>query len=117
MLYNDLPANQEWVEAYTAAVGKSPNVWAAFGYQGAKAIGEAIKRAGGDVTPDAFAQAMLNVQFDSPAGPFTMDEYGQVISTVWIGEVRDVDGDIRNVVIDSIPGVTQLHGGFVEPPG
>ena len=75
-----------------------------------------IKGAGGDVTPDAFAQAILNVEFDSPAGPFTMDEYGQVITTVWIGEVRDVDGDIRNVVIDSIPGVTQLHGGFVEPP-
>jgi branched-chain amino acid transport system substrate-binding protein len=116
MLYNDYAENQKWVKAYTAATGGSPNVWGAFGYLGAKAIGEAIADAGGDVSPDSFADAMLDVSFDSPAGPFKMDEFGQGIHTVWIGEVEDVDGSIRNIVFDSIEDVDQFYGGFVKPP-
>lgn len=116
MLYNDIAENRAWVDAFTAATGRSPNVWAAFGYMGAKAIGEAIDGAGGDVSPEAFADAMYDVEFDSPAGPFEMDEYGQGVHTVWIAEIEKVDGDVRNVVYDSIEGVNQFHGGFVQPP-
>lgn len=116
MLYNDYPANQEWVESFTEATGNSPNVWTAFGYMGAKAIGEAIEGADGDVSPDAFADAMYNVSFDSPAGPFEMDEHGQGVHTVWIAEVESVDGDVRNIVKDSIPDVDQFYGGFISPP-
>ena len=84
---------------------------------GAKAIGEAIEAADGDVSPDAFADAMYNVSFDSPAGPFEMDEHGQGIHTVWVAEVESVDGDVRNIVKDSIPAVDQFYGGFISPPG
>ena len=50
--------------------------------------------------------------WDSPRGPISIDpETRDIIQTVWIREVQEVDGKLQNVIIDQIPNVKDpLHG-------
>jgi branched-chain amino acid transport system substrate-binding protein len=63
--------NAAFVEAFTAAYGRTPTLYAAQGYDTAQAIGAALKGTGGKLDDtEAFRTAMLKADFPSLRGNF-----------------------------------------------
>jgi branched-chain amino acid transport system substrate-binding protein len=112
-LERDDPLNNEYVEAYTAANnGREPDLFSIGGYDGMHLIYEALKATEGDTSGDALVEAAKGMSWESPRGPMSIDpETRDVVQTVYIREVQEVDGRMQNVIIDQIPDVKDpLHG-------
>jgi branched-chain amino acid transport system substrate-binding protein len=75
-------------------------------------IYEVLKKTNGDSTGDALVEAAKGMSWMSPRGPMSIDpETRDVIQTVYIREVQEVDGKLQNVIIYEIPDVKDpLHG-------
>jgi len=70
----DNPESKEFAARFREKYKYSPDLFADYGYVGAKAIGEALKMTDGNASDkDALAEAMTKVQFNAPRGPFRMD--------------------------------------------
>ncbi|TWG67555.1 MULTISPECIES: ABC transporter substrate-binding protein [unclassified Aminobacter] len=111
-LERDDPLNKEFVDGYTAANnGRQPDLFSIGGYDGMHLIYEALKKTNGDASGDALLEAAKGMSWDSPRGPMSIDpETRDVVQTVYIREVQEVDGKLQNVVIHEIPNVKDpLH--------
>lgn len=109
----DDPINNEFVKGYRDANnGRSPDLFSIGGYDGMHLIFETLKKTNGDVSGDALIEAAKGMAWDSPRGPISIDpETRDIVQTVWIREVKEVDGKLQNVVIDQIANVKDpLHG-------
>jgi branched-chain amino acid transport system substrate-binding protein len=112
-LERDDPLNKEFVAAYQAANnGRNPDLFSIGGYDGMHLIYEALKKTDGDASGDALVTAAKGMAWESPRGPMSIDpETRDVVQTVYIREVQEVDGKLQNVIIDQIPDVKDpLHG-------
>jgi branched-chain amino acid transport system substrate-binding protein len=109
----DDPLNNAFVKGYRDANGgRSPDLFSIGGYDGMHLIDAALKKTNGDTTGDKLIEAAKGMAWDSPRGPMSIDpETRDVVQTVWIREVKEVDGKLQNVIIDQIPDVKDpLHG-------
>jgi branched-chain amino acid transport system substrate-binding protein len=112
-LERDDPLNNEYVKAYREANnGRSPDLFSIGGYDGMHLIYEALKKTNGDASGDALLEAAKGMSWTSPRGPMSIDpETRDVVQTVYIREVKEVDGKLQNVIIHEIPDVKDpLHG-------
>ena len=112
-LERDDPLNKEYVDGYHAANnGRSPDLFSIGGYDGMHLIYEALKATNGDASGDALVEAAKGMSWQSPRGPMSIDpETRDVVQTVYIREVQEVDGKLQNVIIHEIPEVKDpLHG-------
>ena len=112
-LERDDPLNNEFVKAYREANnGRSPDLFSIGGYDGMHLIYEALKKTDGDASGDALLEAARGMSWTSPRGPMSIDpETRDVVQTVYIREVKEVDGKLQNVIIHEIPDVKDpLHG-------
>lgn len=112
-LERDDAMNQAYVEAYTAANnGREPDLFSIGGYDGMHLIFEALQATEGDSSGDALIEAAKGMAWDSPRGPMSIDpETRDVVQTVYIREVQEVDGKMRNVILEEIHDVKDpLHG-------
>ncbi|NGO50080.1 ABC transporter substrate-binding protein [Allomesorhizobium camelthorni] len=112
-LERDDPLNNEYVKAYRDANnGRSPDLFSIGGYDGMHLIYEALKKTNGDASGDALLEAAKGMSWMSPRGPMSIDpETRDVVQTVYIREVKEVDGELQNVIIHEIPDVKDpLHG-------
>lgn len=112
-LERDDPVNNEFVDAYRAANnGRSPDLFSVGGYDGMHLIYEALKATDGDTSGDALVEAAKGMSWQSPRGPVSIDpETRDIVQTVYIREVQEVDGELRNVIIHEIPEVKDpVHG-------
>lgn len=112
-LERDDPLNNEFVAAYREANnGRSPDLFSYGGYDGMHLIYEALKKTNGDASGDALIEAAKGMSWQSPRGPMSIDpETRDVVQTVYIREVQEVDGELQNVIIHEIPEVKDpLHG-------
>jgi branched-chain amino acid transport system substrate-binding protein len=113
VLERDDPLNNAFVEGYRAANnGRSPDLFSIGGYDGMHLIYAALEKTGGDTDGAALVEAAKGMAWDSPRGPMSIDpETRDVIQTVYIREVQEVDGTLQNVIIHEIPEVKDpLHG-------
>lgn len=102
----DNPENKEFIEKFQKQFDRQPSVYAVQGYDAAWLIGEALKATEGNTDdPDALIEAMENVEFESPRGPLSLDENHNPVQNIYIREAREKDGEIQNVVIDTIENV------------
>jgi branched-chain amino acid transport system substrate-binding protein len=111
-LERDDPLNKEFVEGYTGANnGREPDLFSIGGYDGMHLIYEALKKTNGDTNGDALVEAAKGMSWQSPRGPMSIDpETRDVVQTVYIREIQEVDGKLQNVVIYEIPDVKDpLH--------
>ena len=109
----DDPLNNEFVKGYRDANnGRSPDLFSIGGYDGMHLIFEAVTETGGDTSGDALIEAAKGMVWDSPRGPISIDpETRDVVQTVYIREVQEVDGELQNVILHEIPDVKDpLHG-------
>jgi branched-chain amino acid transport system substrate-binding protein len=112
-LERDDPLNKEYVEGYMAANnGRAPDLFSIGGYDGMHVIFEALKKTNGDTDGTALVEAAKGMAWDSPRGPVMIDpETRDIVQTVYIREVQEVDGKLQNVIIHEIPEVKDpLHG-------
>ncbi|MFI4904048.1 MAG: ABC transporter substrate-binding protein [Burkholderiales bacterium] len=103
---HDSPENREFLKAYAEVSGGklSPNFMAAAAYDGMAAIYAAQKATNGSTDGDKIVAAMKGMKIDSPRGPIEIDpETRDVIQTMYIREVKKVNGKLANVEFDKFP--------------
>jgi branched-chain amino acid transport system substrate-binding protein len=103
------PENEKFVKAYRARTNRIPADNGPDGYVGARAIAEAAKALGGKVEDgEKFVQALKQVKFDSPKGPISIDQFGNVIQSQYIRKVEKVGADYLNVPVATYSTVDQF---------
>ena len=103
------PENERFVAEFQKRMHSLPSNEGPNGYVGAHAIVDAINAVNGDLTDKMkFMAALKAVKFDSPKGYISLDQYGQVIQSMYIREVQKVDGQPANVPIASYANVDQF---------
>ncbi len=79
------------------------------GNVGAHANADSVKAVNGDLSDTMkFIAALKAVKFSSPKGDISLDNYGQVIQSMYIREVQKVDGQLGNVPIATYTNVDQF---------
>ncbi|MHB8764913.1 MAG: ABC transporter substrate-binding protein [Deferrisomatales bacterium] len=99
--------NRKFVEAYRAANnGRNPDIYSIGAYDGMHLIYEALKKTGGKTDGRALIEAAKGMAWESPRGPMSIDPRTRdVIQTIYIREVKKVDGKPANVIIDRLEKV------------
>jgi len=96
----DNAANTAFVEAFEAEYGYAPAVYAAQGYDAARLIDAALKKAGGKDDKDALLAAFKEAPFDSVRGDFSFNTNNFPIQDVYVVEAvkRDDGKYVTNTV-------------------
>ncbi len=103
------PEFEAFDQGFSDRFGRASSLFAADYYIGAQVAIKALEATGGDIADrEAFWDAILAVKFDSPRGPFSFDEYHNVIENVYITQVQNIDGELRNVVAETYENQTQF---------
>jgi len=104
---HDSPENKAYVDGFMKANnGMRPNFHSVGGYDGMHAIYEAVKKAGPTANGEQLVEAMKGLKWTSPRGPMSIDPATrQTIQTVYLREVKMVDGKPWNIEFDKIENV------------
>ena len=104
---HDSPANKAFVAAFGKANnGMRPNFHAVGGYDGMQLIHTALKKTGGATDGEALVAAMKGQSWTSVRGPVTIDATTRdIVQTVYLREVKRVDGKLWNVEFDKVDNV------------
>ncbi len=99
----DNPEAKKFVAEYESKCKSTPDLFADYGYVGARVIGEALKMVDGDTSSkDKLAEAMTKVQFNAPRGPFRFDpKTHNPIQDVYIAQVVEGDGRITTKTLST----------------
>lgn len=97
-------------EAFRAATdNRVPSLFAADYYIAAEVALSALEAVDGNLdSQSAFRDALSGVEMMSARGPFTFDEYNQVVLTTYITQVREINGEYQNVVVHEYPDSGQF---------
>jgi branched-chain amino acid transport system substrate-binding protein len=100
---HDSPENKAYVAAFkTGNNGMRPNFMSVGGYDGMALIYNALEKTRGDATGPAFMEAVKGLSWTSPRGPVSIDpDTRDIIQNIYIREVKDVDGELQNVEIQT----------------
>jgi branched-chain amino acid transport system substrate-binding protein len=103
----DTPENQEFVQAYQEKFNLYPGYYSDAGYVKAQILVEALKSLDGDYSdPEAVAKALQSVNIEAPRGPVEIsEETHSPVQNVYICEVQEVEGALRNVPIKTFESV------------
>lgn len=103
------PEFTQFDTGFSERFGRPSSLFAADYYIGAQVAIKSLEAVDGDLSDAAaYRQAILDVAFDSPRGPFRFDEYHNVIENVYITQVQEIDGELRNVVAETYEDQTQF---------
>jgi branched-chain amino acid transport system substrate-binding protein len=103
----DNPESKKFAADYRAKFKASPDLFADYGYVGAKALGEALKAVDGDASnKDKLADAMSKVSFKAPRGPFRMDPATHnPIQDIYICQVVESAGKLTTKILSTAKDV------------
>jgi branched-chain amino acid transport system substrate-binding protein len=103
------PENERFVKEFKKRMNSPPANEGPNGWVGAHAIADAVKTVHGDLSDTMkFMAALKAVKFDSPKGEISLDKYGQVIQSMYIRQVKKVDGQYENVPIATYHKIDQF---------
>lgn len=98
--------NEDFVKAYNADYKRNPDFFSAGAWDGMALIYAALKKTNGDADGQKLIDAAKGMKWESPRGPISIDpETRDIIQTVYIREVKKVDGHLVNVEIDKVENV------------
>ena len=109
----DTPENRAFQERFRAAHGRDASEFGVAAYDSARLVVEALRATEG-MTEDraALVEAMRQVRFDGPRGPFRIDPgTNNVIQNIYIFEVQAQGDSVGAVVQDVIPDVQDPANG------
>jgi branched-chain amino acid transport system substrate-binding protein len=98
----DTPENKDFVDRYRKAYKNAvPTVDSVAGYVGAQVVHAAVETLRGDTSnQERLAEAVGKVKINTPRGPISFDpETNNVIQTIYIRDVGEIDGALHNKVI------------------
>ena len=100
----DNAENKTFTQTYQEKVGREANVFAVQGYDTARVIVDMLNKVEGDTSNvDNMIGALSGISFNSPRGPFTLDEKSQSPKQkMYLREVQSVDGVLHNVVKEDL---------------
>src|SRR4051794_6245720 len=103
----DTLENKAFTQAFQQKFNKDADGYAVQGYDAARVIVEALNKTQGDASnKDRLLEEIAAVKFVSPRGPFEFDpESHNVVHNEYVREVREVNGKVVNVVLETIPMV------------
>ena len=102
----DTPENREIVRA-VKSIGQYPAEYDFYGWAAAQTMWEALKNIGGRAEArEELAAAIAQIRYTGATGPFRYDENHNPIVDVYLQEVRRVDGELHNVCLDKVAGVS-----------
>lgn len=101
---SDKPANQAFIQAFTAKYNRAPTMYAAQGYDTARLIGSALKATHGDLkNADAFRSALRAADFDSVRGDFRFGSNQHAVIDWHLLKVQPgADGKLVEVPVKTI---------------
>jgi len=105
---HESPENKAFLKAYVETNGTRlrPNFMACAGYDGMAAIAAALKKTQGSVDPEKLLAALKGMKLMSPRGPIMIDpETRDIVQTVYIRQVKKVNGGLYNVEFEKFPDV------------
>jgi len=104
---HDSPENKGFLGAYRQIEPKlRPNFMAVGGYDGMAAIYEVARQLKGNIDGDKAMQILKGLKLNSPRGPIQIDaETRDIVQTVYVREVKKVDGKLFNVEFDKFAAV------------
>jgi branched-chain amino acid transport system substrate-binding protein len=94
----DNEANKAFVEAFEAAYGRLPSLYASQGYDTANLLLSALQTAHPD-DADAFREALRAADFDSVRGDFAFGPNQHPVQDIYVREVVERDGVLTNIVV------------------
>lgn len=98
--------NQDFVRAYHEAYGRNPDFFSIGAWDGMHLIYAALKKTGGKADGEALIAAAKGMKWESPRGSISIDaDTRDIVQTVYIREVKKIDGKLVNVEIDKIADV------------
>jgi branched-chain amino acid transport system substrate-binding protein len=85
---------------------RNPDLFSLGGYDGMRAIYEALKKTNGNTDGTALVNAAKGLKWASPRGPMSIDpETRDVVQTIYIRKVEMKDGEPTNVIFDKVENV------------
>jgi branched-chain amino acid transport system substrate-binding protein len=102
--------NKDFVSRFHDKYGRNPTAYAERGYTAALVIDKALAAVKGNIEDKAMLMSALrNLPINkSPRGPIKIDDFGNPIQNIYIRRVKKVEGGYQNVVVDTIPHVSQF---------
>lgn len=99
--------NSNFVNAFKSANGgMRPNFMAVFGYDGMRAIYDAIKKTNGKGDGQALIDAMKGAAWESPRGPVQIDaQTRDIVQDIYIRKVARVGGELFNEEFSTVKQV------------
>lgn len=95
----DNAANKAFVADFQAEYGRLPSLYASQGYDAARLIASALKKAGGVGDADAFRTALKAAEFDSVRGAFKFGSNNHPIQDIYVREVIEEGGVLTNKIV------------------
>ncbi len=114
----DNSTNHRFVKEFREKFKKTPDGFAVQGYDTAQTIVHALRATGGDTqNKERLIAALTKTEFDSPRGRFRFDPktHNVIQPFIYVREVREVGGELANVVIDRVANVTDPGTGCTLP--
>jgi branched-chain amino acid transport system substrate-binding protein len=103
---HESPENKAFLEAYRDANGPDaglPNFMSVAAYDAMSAIYDVITKLDGKIDPDKAMDILKHEAFTSPRGPISIDpETRDIVQTVYLRRVDKVNGELRNVELQSL---------------
>jgi branched-chain amino acid transport system substrate-binding protein len=91
------PINKAFVAAFQKDQRLRPNFMVVSGYDGMHLIYEALRKTNGAGDGDAVVAAMRGSTWESPRGPITIDQKGDVVHNIYVRNVEKVGSELYNV--------------------
>lgn len=104
----DNPENGRFKSAFAKKYGRGPSQFAEQGYVTGMVIGEALKKAKGEVKGKDLVRIMRSLELKAPRGTIRFDEFGAPIQNYYIGKIQLVDGQWQNTIIKTFPSLSQF---------
>ncbi len=103
----DNPESKKFVADYQAKYNSSPDLFADYGYVGARAVGEALQMLDGDTSnKDKLTEAMTKVKFNAPRGAFRFDPATHnPIQDIYICQVIEQQGKLTTKILSTAKDV------------
>ncbi len=106
----DNPINKKFVATIQRDYKVDPGVYAAETYLCGEVLEHALKSVSGKIEDkDVFMKALKEAKVPATlSGPISFDEFGNVVSNIYIRKVEKKDGKYVNTVVKTYPNVSQF---------
>ncbi len=104
------PANKAFLMAFQKKFNRVGTIYAEQGYGAAMMLNRALETMKGNIEDtEALIRALEKVEIpDSPRGPVKFDKYHNSLHNIYITEVKRVDGQLVNEIIETYKEVSQF---------